>query len=322
MRSKSVRSTHRPMRSRWGLAIVLALFCAACGEVEVYGDLSQADANEMVVLLAQSGLAAQLTKITKQNETKYGVQVPKAEIDRARAILQQNNLPKQKKPGLAEIYKSSGPIPSAQEQRARYILALKGEIVNALEQKIPDVIEADVLLNIPTEEPLSIDAVPQKPSASVVLKVRPTEQALATLTEEKIQRFVANAVSKLDPRDVSVIVTYVGSPPGAILPGQGVILPQASNTPTKPNAAMVNARGAEEETVSIAGIQVNAESAGRLKLYLGLFLGLLAALSLGLIVMVIQSSRLRDQSAGNPELLPPMAPPPQLGVGHLEEAEL
>ncbi|MBI4237071.1 MAG: hypothetical protein HY696_01475 [Deltaproteobacteria bacterium] len=296
------------------LLLMLALLIG-CQRVEVYGELDQAEAHEILVLLNHSGLAAKLVKETRQNETFYGVTVDSDDLDQARALLTEHNLPRKKKQGLADVFQQPGFIPTPQEQKARFLLALKGEIETALE-KVPDVVETHVVLNIPSQEDFASDAEPQKPSASVVLKVRPTEQSTATLTEEKIQRFVANAVEKLDPRDVSVILTYTGAPSGGILPGQSLILPPAAQGGAAGTTAATKSgsgAAADADTTTIAGMTMNSASVGRLKLYLGIFLALLAGLALGLIVMVVQASRMREQI--QQQALPPAAPPPQLQAG-------
>lgn len=280
-----------------------------CQRVEVYGELDQAEAHEILVLLNHGGLAAKLVKETRQNETFYGVTVDADDLDQARALLTEHNLPRKKKQGLADVFQQPGFIPTPQEQKARFLLAMKGEIETALE-KVPDVVETHVVLNIPSQEDFASDAEPQKPSASVVLKVRPTEQATATLTEEKIQRFVANAVEKLDPRDVSVILTYTGAPSGGILPGQSLILPPAAQAGA---AKSGSGAAADADTTTIAGMTMSTASVGRLKLYLGIFLALLAGLALGLIVMVVQASRMREQI--QQQVLPPAGAPPQLQAG-------
>ncbi len=273
---------------------VLSLL-VACERSEVFGGLTQSDANEILVLLTSHDVEAALTREVRQNETFFGVAVASKDIGRARQLLQENNLPRHKRPGLEEIFKDNATIiPSPQEVRGKAMLALKGEIINALES-IPDVIEADVLLNVPAAEDFAADAPPQRTTASVTMKVHPTEQALTALTENKIQRFVANAVEKLDPRDVSVILTYAGAPTTGVLPGQTVILSGDANKKEVSAKAPRELIGDGTDAVSVAGLSVSPTSAGRLKLYLGLFLGLVAMLALGLVVMVIQASRMRQE---------------------------
>lgn len=297
------------MRRNAFFMLILCAGLVACEKSEVYSDLAQEDANDMLVLLTHNGIPAEITRVTRQNKTVYGVSVDPDDLDRARALLKDHNLPRPRHPGLADIFTEPGFIPTPQEQKARFLLALKGELINALEQ-IPDVVDADVIVNIPTPGEFGTEGATERPTASVVIKVRPTSQAMASLTEEKVQRFVANAVEKLDPRDVSVVLAYTGPPPDGVRPGQTLILPEA--TASKPGQPVPGA--GSEDVVRVAGLMVSAASAGRLKLYLGIFLGILAMLALGLVVMVIQSNRMRQEAGTKLSALPGTRtpPPPQL----------
>ncbi|MBI2343179.1 MAG: hypothetical protein HYV02_02400 [Deltaproteobacteria bacterium] len=304
------------MRHRWCWSLCLLLLCVGCEKKDLYSDLEQNDANEILVLLTQHGIQATLAKEVRQNQTSYNVRVDDDDMDQARGLLQEHNLPRSKRPGLHDIFQEPGFIPTPQEQRARFLLAIEGEVVNAL-QKIPDVVDADVNVTLPSQEEFGSEQTPERPTASVVLKVRPTEQAVATLTEAKIQRFVANSVEKLDPRDVTVILTYTGEPAGGILPGQSLILPSIPSS-KKGEKPAIGSGAAAGETVTVVGLSIRPESAGRLKLYIGIFLGLLAILSLGLVVMVVQASRMRQGRDESPPALEGGELPPQLGAGRGE----
>lgn len=303
---------------QWMLAMMLSflLVATACQRAELYHDLNEEDANEMLVLLMQHHIEAKKVRETKQNQVSWTIQVEPAKIGEARELLVQQNLPRHREPGMKDVYSKQGLIPTPDEQKARYLMALKGEIINSLET-IPDVVTTDVVLNVPSPEEFTSDKEVQRPTASVVIKVRPTEQAMANLTEAKIQRFVANAVEKLDPRDVAVIITYTSPQPQGVMPGQALVLPSSViKQPTK------TPEGSKEPMVSVAGIEVSAHTSRRLKVYLVLFLMILATLSLGLVATILQAVRMRrEQKAKGPErgaALPAgTAPgqPPRLGPG-------
>lgn len=295
------------------ILLCLVVVLVACEKAEVYSDLSQRDANDILVLLHQKGVDASIVKTLRQNEVSYGVSVTPEDLDRARQLLSEHNLPRKKQPGLDEIFgQEKGFIPTAQEQQARFLLALKGEIINSLE-KIPEVVEADVLINMPAPVEFASEKEPEKPTASAVVKIRPTDHAMRQLTEPKLQLFVANAVEGLDPRDVTVFITYTEEPTTGIKPGQSLILPQ-DDQERAVQPTVKQGDGASESAISVAGVLVNPESASRLKLYLAVFLGLLAILSLGLVIMVMQASRARQEGMAEPVLLPGESPP-QLGDG-------
>ncbi|MBI2341927.1 MAG: hypothetical protein HYU98_04260, partial [Deltaproteobacteria bacterium] len=199
------------------LLVISAVFLLlGCSKVELYHDLSEEEANDMLVVLQQDGINAEKIKEVRQNEIYWTIKIdPKRLID-ARRLLVEHNLPRKKELGLSGVYQEKGLIPTPDEQKARYLLALKGEIINSL-LKIPEVIDADVVLNIPSpEEFASPDAKEKRPTASVIIKAKPTDSVQETLSESRMQQFVANTVENLNPRDVSVIITYITSPKGGL----------------------------------------------------------------------------------------------------------
>lgn len=268
------------------LLICLALY--GCRKVALYHDLAEDDANAMLVALQTQGIKAEKLKETRQNEVFWVIEVDSSRIEEARKILVEHNLPRKKEAGLSGVYKEKGLIPTPDEQKARYLLAVKGEIINSL-TKLPDVVDADVVLNIPTQDEFaSPDAREKKPTASVVIKARPGVTGEA-LSESKIQQFVANSVENLNPRDVSVLISYIVVPKQGLLPGQSVILPSTKegvkSSPQEENPSVTR----------VAGLEVVGESGTRLKIYLAAFFLILGGLGAGLVAMVIRSNRMKQE---------------------------
>lgn len=264
------------------LILFIALAFTACREIELYHDLSEEEANDMLVVLQQEGVGVSKAKEVKQNETFWIVKVDSKRLADARRLLVEHNLPRKKELGLSGVYKEKGLIPTPDEQKARYLLALKGEIINSL-LKIPEVIDADVVINIPTpDEFVQPGAKEKRPTAAVLIKARPADSAMSSLSEAKLQQFVANSVENLNPRDVSVIITYISQPHQGLMPNQTLILPAKSDSMPRP-------------ITRIAGVEVTNASQGRLKLYLAIFFVLLAVMAAGLVVTVIRASRIRQE---------------------------
>ena len=270
------------------LILAVTLCFTACRKIELYHDLTEEEANEMLVVLQSEGIEVNKVKEVRQNEVYWTVQVDEKRLADARRLLVENKLPFKREAGLLGVYKEKGLIPTPDEQKARYLLALKGEIINSL-VRIPDVVEADVVLNIPTpDEFMSPDAKEKKTTASVVVKAKPSSAIQETLSESKIQQFVANSVENLNPRDVSVILTFVSSPNKGLRPGQSLILPSTKDLESEK----------AENLTRIAGIDVSSSSQGRLKLYLSLFFAILGILAGALIITIIRSSRMRQELDG------------------------
>jgi type III secretion protein J len=271
MKNKNYRSFHLPF-----LVGILLLSVVACARIQIYQDLTENDANEILVALQDRGIEAQKVKEEKSQQVSWSVQVAQKDAATARKILVENNLPRKKQLGISGICKEKGLIPTPEEEKCRKILAMKGEIINSLE-RIPGVIDADVVLNIPDISEFSTETQSSKrPTASAVLRVRKTPEGLE-LTEPKIQRYISNTVENLDPRDVSAVIAYV-QPPEEI----------AKQASTKKMASMGN-------LVSIAGLKMDVSSKDTFKVYSLTILILLLAISGALVFSLLRMTKLRQQ---------------------------
>ena len=270
--------------------IVLALVLSACSRVELYSNLAEGDANEMLVLLNENNIRAHKKKEVRQNEVFYSIVVRPDDVPRARALLVQHNLPRQRQLGLTGVYKEKGLIPTPDEQKARFLMAIKGEIINSL-VRIPDVIDADVVLNVPTvDEFADAELKKQKrPTASVVIKVKPIALTNQTVTEAKIQQFVANGVEGLNPRDVTVIISYL-TEKGVTTVRPGDVISLAPGAP-KTSAVTPPA----ELSQTLIGLTLDEPSKATLKVYLLIFFIVLLVLSAVLILAIVQGSRMRRE---------------------------
>lgn len=268
---------------RWG-AFALVLLLVACGQENLYQDLTERDANEILVVLYQEGISAEKVRVEGTQEVTYTIQVPKDEIKQARRILVANNLPKKKELGFSGICQEKGLIPTPEEEKCRKLLALKGEIINSLE-RVPGVIDADVVLNIPEiDEFASEDAAKKKPTASAVVRVNKEQMGAGyEVREVNMQRFIANTVENLDPRDVTVIISYVESPAKILAQGP------TPETAASPGASSAGPMG------TIAGLTLSQESMQRFKIYAVVFLILLIGVSAALILNVIKLTKMRQE---------------------------
>lgn len=304
------------MRRGWFLPLVL-LVLVSCSKTELYHNLTEDEVNEILVVLQENNISASKKKEIVQNEVTWTVAVDAKDLSKARAILVERNLPRRKQRDISDVYGKDALIETEGQQKAKFIIGMRGNVINAL-RKNPDVIDADVIVNMPDKDEFGSDDPAQKkrPTAALIIKIRPTAEAQATLTEAKLQRVVASAIPDLDPRDVTVIISYVGGTPATGMPGQAPPVITAGGATTSP--AIAPSRPAN--TVTVAGVEVASESSNRLKIYLGVFLGLLALLSIALIVTVIHTHRVR-QEARTPshtvdgQLMGPDDDPRRLGPG-------
>lgn len=277
-------------RIKFIAVLLIVFFITACGKVPLYQDLSEEDANGILVLLNENGIKASKKKEERQNEIFWSVYVGNKDMSRARALLVQHNLPRRKELGLTGVYKDKGLIPTPDEQKARYLLALKGEIINSLE-RIPSVVDADVVLNVPIKDEFASaeERAEQRPTASVIVKLKPAEAGEEHLSEAKFQQFVANAVENLHPRDVTVIISYIPGARPTIRPGEVRTL-----FPVTPSQR-AETKLLSEVDKELVGLRLDTPSKERLKIYLLIFFLVLIILSAGLVISIVQGSRMRRQ---------------------------
>lgn len=265
------------------LCFFASLLLLGCGREALYNNLSQEDANKVMVLLEKNAIDASLEQQVFQNEVSFAIKVNKQDMAKARELIVSSQVISPRSPGLKEVYQgkgASGWIKTPAEERARYLLALKGEIVNSL-KKLPGVVDVDCVLNIPEEEALGLKE-KKRPTASVVIKAETPEQGESTLSEVQIQQFVANAVEGMSARDVSVLLHFVAPVGTKLRPGQTVLLPKTPET------------GAEEPS-HLMGLKLDSSSKERLKVYLIVFFLILLVLSAALVVSIVQARRTRSE---------------------------
>lgn len=297
------------------LRVFLALFCVVlvgCKDIDIVHELDERDANEILVVLSRHDIVAKKEKVEKNQEVKWTVTVKAADEMGARQILVANNLPKVKLGGLSGICKDAGLILTPKTEKCREILAYKGEITNSLES-IPGVVSADVVLNIPDKEEFPDEDAPiPHPTASVTIQYLKDGQSGSPLTEGKVQQFVANSVSNLDPRDVAVIITYLES--GVPTTEDKKIEQEAADEALKQQTALANNSGQGSQNVDgivvtgdasvsnaeltlIGGLKMDAASAKKFKVVAIMFLILFIILTISFIFVLLRLARIKKRSS-------------------------
>jgi type III secretion protein J len=116
-------------------------------------------------------------------------------------ILEENGLPRQKVKGLAEVFSTTGMIPSASEEKARLLMALSGELSRTL-KSIQGIVDARVQVVLPENSPLLQSDQRNPTTASVLLKFRGGQPPLS---EDEVKKLVARGVEGLQPDSVAVV---------------------------------------------------------------------------------------------------------------------
>ncbi|AKF80750.1 type III secretion protein J [Myxococcus fulvus] len=183
------------------LALVLVTGC----HIELQHDLSEADANEIYVLLSKNGINAKKEKEEGGNEVRFMITVPKTDAAEAAELLKLNSLPRPVEKGLSHFAKGSM-VPTATEERAMLLKAMGGEVSNALNQ-IDGVLEARAIVSVPENNDLTQPENKPMPSASVFIKFRPGAEGKPPIDVSAVKSFVATAVPEMKPDAVTVLMT-------------------------------------------------------------------------------------------------------------------
>src|SRR6185503_7668877 len=123
-----------------------ALTQTACLKSELETGLTEAEAQEVIVMLKEHGLSASRSFVAKGKDSgAWTVYVGGGNHNLVTAwrVLQENGLPRQRVKGLDEVFSQGGLIPTASEEKAKLLVGLTGEITRTL-KSIDGVVDARV----------------------------------------------------------------------------------------------------------------------------------------------------------------------------------
>ena len=209
--------TPRAPLSRLAAAALCAatLLLGACSNQELYTQLSERQANEMVAVLRSAGIEADKTV----REGKFSVTTSRNDFSQAVRTLNAQGYPRESFDSMGKVFKREGFVSSPLEERARLMHAMSQEISNTI-ANIDGVITARVHLVVPERNPL-IDKL-QPAAAAVFIKHR-ADRNLASQTAQ-IKALVVNSIEGLSYDNVTV----------ALFPAEG--MPGDKPAPTAPAA--------------------------------------------------------------------------------------
>jgi type III secretion protein J len=191
-----------------GAAALLLL--SACADEEILRGLDGDQAREALAALAEAGIEGREAR-GDGPEATASVSVPPRDAPRARRLLAADGLPRSRAPGLEQVFGKPGLVPTPVEERARFLLALQGELARTLES-LDGVLSARVHLALPATDPLRPEP-PRPASGAVLLRCRAGARERLEGLGEGIRRVVAGSADGLAPGAVAVIVVEVAPPP-------------------------------------------------------------------------------------------------------------
>ncbi|MBO8416588.1 MAG: type III secretion inner membrane ring lipoprotein SctJ [Proteobacteria bacterium] len=176
-------------------ALACALFLSACDQT-LYSNLSESDANEMLVTLLKRGVDA---KKSAQGDV-FSIVVPEEQLVRSLEIIGEHSLPREQFQSLGTVFSGQGMIASQTEEQARLAFAISQEL-SATFSRIDGVLDARVHVVLVQHEQASGLTTP--PSAAIFIrhtKDSPVENMLA-----EIKDIAAKAVPGLTYDRVTVM---------------------------------------------------------------------------------------------------------------------
>ena len=185
------------------------LAASGCGgSREIVHGMDELEANEVMVVLEAKGIAAE--KVTEPGRTiTYAVAVSDVDSKDAMRLLVANHLPRARSQGLKEVYPAGGGglIPTKSEEKAKYMMALQGEIERKL-KTLPGIVSAHVSVVQPDKDVVrDLDAPASASTASVAIVYNAIdERGTAAVKEDEVKNLVASSVEDLKPSFVVVVM--------------------------------------------------------------------------------------------------------------------
>lgn len=194
----------RPSGRRSLRFVVLPLLFALSGcKVDLYTQLQEREANEMLALLIDNGVDA--VRVATKDGTST-IQVDEKLLAFSINLLNAKGLPRQSFKNLGEIFNGSGLIASPTEERARYVYALSEELSRTISD-IDGVLSVRVHVVLPNNDLLRSGGTPSSASAFI----RHDAKANLSVLLPKIKMLVADSIEGLSYEKVEVVLVPVDS---------------------------------------------------------------------------------------------------------------
>ena len=218
-------------------ARLFGLFClllVGCSKVDLYTNLPESEANEMMAIAMENQIACD--KIAG-DEGMWNLKVDPTRFAEAVSILKERGYPHDSFVGMGEVFQKTGLVSSPTEERIRFMHALSQELSNTISQ-IDGVLTARVHIVLPDNDPFGDKIAPS--SAAVFIKHRRNAMDIESAVLD-IKQLVAASIEGLDYEKVNVAL-FQATPP------------------TKPNG-----NGATKVAMAdVMGIRVDRASSNRL----------------------------------------------------------
>lgn len=178
-----------------GAAIGLCLALAGC-KVDLYSNLTEREANEMLAALTSESIPAEKEAA---EGGQWQLKVDESRLPAALDVLRAQGLPHDRYATMGDVFQKQGLVSTPSEERMRYIYAVSQELSQTL-RTIDGVVAARVHVVIPANDPLSDKIKPS--SAAVFIKYRPDVDL--RLLAPTVKEMVAHSIEGLTHDQVSL----------------------------------------------------------------------------------------------------------------------
>lgn len=193
----------------FSFALILCLLASCESRKVIVNELDEKEANEILVFLANRNIDASKVQSASAGGggskiVLWNISVESTQATEAMALLNQAGLPRRRAQNLLTIFKDVGLVPSEMQEKIRYQAGLAEQIASTI-RKIDGVLDADVQISFPEEDPLNPNAPKQKITASVYVKHNGVLDDPNAHLVTRIKRLVSGSVNGLDFDYVTVI---------------------------------------------------------------------------------------------------------------------
>ena len=187
----------RPLFRSTATALTALFLLTAC-QTEIYSNVSEREANEMLAALLAQNISASKTAI---GDGVFSLSVEESELQRALTVLDNKGLPRSSRETIGQVFSGGGIVSSPFEERVRYIYALGEDVAQTL-QEIDGVLVARVHIVMPEEAALGQEA---KPASAAVFIKQQAGYDLDFLVPQ-IRRLVANSIEGVNYEAITVVL--------------------------------------------------------------------------------------------------------------------
>lgn len=177
-------------------SFIIICLLTGCGKTELYSNLKEAEANQMMAILLARGITCE--KAAGADNT-FILSVGSERFAESVQVLKEYGYPQIAYQGVGQVFQKSGLVSSPTEERIRFMHALSQDIAATI-ALIDGVLAAQVHIVLPNNNPFVHDVYPS--SAAIFVSYRPDSNVDAYISQ--IKSLVMNSVEGLSYDKISI----------------------------------------------------------------------------------------------------------------------